>query len=310
MFEDLFKERGLSLERLHALVQLEGCGSLIKAAGNDKGKQSRYSHYLRELSEFFRVPLTARSGKGIRLTPAGRELATIVKKQFHSLLQFRQSNRKGAHLFRLGAADELLQWLVIPTLGSLRRIDNPFELLLRSLPASDIISKLQSEQLDFGLVPADAVPLNLHRAGVCTLTYAVIVPERLVAQRGYIDLKRALFDCPHAALRADAQSTQRMNKLAESLKGTFRPQLICDSIVQCVTAVKSGYFAAVIPLQFWSTDPQMPCHVVEGGLLNDLSQQISLTWHSRLLDVRGPAAKRIRDMLLTAIRSRGNNQLR
>jgi len=306
MFEDLIRDRGLSFERLYALLRLNECGSLIEAAGKDEGKQSRYSHYLSELSAFFRVPLTARSGKVIRLTPEGKELAAIVQEYFHALLQFRQQIRNEARLFRFGAADELLQWLVIPTIGSLRRKENPFELRLESLRTTEILSKLQAQQLDFGLV-TEVVPATLHRASVCMVKYAVIVPERLVPQRGMINLQRALLDCPHAAVTGDQQISERVAKLAENLKGNFRPELNCDSVAQCVTAVRSGYYAAVIPIQSWTPDSHLRYHVVEGAALDALNQAIVLVWHPRLMEIRGPAARRLKDTLLSSLRLRGSS---
>src|SRR6266851_1802866 len=105
MFIELLTDRGLSLSSLNALLRLSECGSLIKAARDDRGLQSRYSHYLRDLSRFFGTELTVRAGKSIRLTPAGEELAQIARDSFQSLLQFRQNVRKEPHAFRLGADD-------------------------------------------------------------------------------------------------------------------------------------------------------------------------------------------------------------
>jgi DNA-binding transcriptional LysR family regulator len=302
MFEFLFNEQGLSIERLHALVRLNECGSLIKAAGNDKGKQSRYSHYLRELSVFFGIELTARAGKVIRLTPAGKDLARIAQQHFESLLQFRQSVRSEPRDFRIGASDGLLQWLVIPTIGTLRRIDSPFRMILRSLRTAETIDMLQAQRLDFGLIRANAAFAGLKRAAVGIMRYAVVVPERLVSQRGLLTLKKALLDCPHAIVGSDAQMTQRMNELAKGLGGHFRPELICDSVAHCVTAIRSGYYAALIPLQSWSLDSPVPCHLVEGAPLERLNQPVVLAWHPRLMDVGGQPANRMKDMLLIALR--------
>ena len=93
MFTELFGEHGFWMERLLALLQLEEQGSLIKAAGDDKGRQSRYSHHLRELSAFFGVELTGRAGKKLQLTPAGKELAQIARQYFRSLESYRQKVR-------------------------------------------------------------------------------------------------------------------------------------------------------------------------------------------------------------------------
>ena len=302
MFEKLFSEQGLSIERLHALIQLNECGSLIKAAGNDKGKQSRYSHYMRELSVFFGVELTTRVGKIVQLTSAGKDLAQIVQEHFQSLQQFKQNVRNQPRDFRIGAEDGLLQWLVLPTVGKLRRTDHPFRLVLQSLEETRTIDMLLAQRMDFGLVRANVAPAALKRVQVCTLRHAVVVPERLVPQRGLLTLRRALLDCPHAVVRTDEQMAQRINSLAQSMDGQFTPELVCDSVSHCVTAVRSGYYAALLPIQSWKTDAEMPCHVVEGPSLGSLDKAIVLVWHPRLIEVGGRVAVRMREILTAALK--------
>ncbi len=53
MFESLFSERGLSLDRLKVLIEVRDAGSIAQAAPGDPVRQSQYSRQLRELSEFF-----------------------------------------------------------------------------------------------------------------------------------------------------------------------------------------------------------------------------------------------------------------
>lgn len=301
MFNELFNQQGLSLERLHVLLQLRACGSLIKAAGNDKGRQSRYSHCLRELSEFFGVELTTRAGKIIRLTAAGNQLAQIAQEHLQSLLQFRQEIRKELQTFRLAARDELLQWLVIPTIGLLRRSESPAQIVLQTRQLDEIVEMLQEQQLDFGLMPTNTIPSALKYTHVCTMKYAIVVPERLAPQRGMLTLKKALLECPHAATGSDDEIMHRINSLAKDLAGQFRPELTCDSVSHCVTAVRSGYYAALIPLQSWTPDSKVPCQVVEGAGLEVLDQPISLAWHPRLMEVRGPVAKQMKTALLAAL---------
>jgi len=43
MFEKLFAESGLSLDRLRALLEVNAAGSIVKAAIGDPVKQSQYS---------------------------------------------------------------------------------------------------------------------------------------------------------------------------------------------------------------------------------------------------------------------------
>lgn len=305
MFEELFTEEGLSLERLNALIQLSDAGSLLRAAGDDKGRQSRYSHYLRELSGFFGTKLTTRVGKSIRLTPAGEELVRLSREHFQDLLQFRRDARSEAQEFRLGAGDSLHQWLVVPAVGSLRRPGRSFRFVLEGLRTIEIVARLDEQRLDFGLLRADAVPKSLKSEPVCEIKYAVIVPERLVPQRGMLTLKNALFDCPHAALGSDGQMSQRIQQLAIELKGRFAPELVCDTLSHCLTAVRSGYYASILPLKSWTAGPEMPCHIVEDALLDALDRSVVLAWNPRLMELRGGGASAIKDKLLVAFCERG-----
>ena len=79
MFERVFAESGLSLDRLRALVEVGAAGSIVRAAGGDPGRQSQYSRQIKELEDFFQTGLVERHGKGIRLTAGGRELARISR---------------------------------------------------------------------------------------------------------------------------------------------------------------------------------------------------------------------------------------
>src|SRR5689334_20720757 len=79
MFERLFAENGLSLDRLRALLEVGAAGSIVKATGGDPVRQSQYSRQIKELEDFFRVKLVEREGNGTRLTANGRELVRISR---------------------------------------------------------------------------------------------------------------------------------------------------------------------------------------------------------------------------------------
>ncbi len=70
MFENLFAERGLSLDRLKVLIEVRDAGSNAQAAPGDPVRQSQYSRQLRELSEFFGCEVAQRRGKILKLTTA------------------------------------------------------------------------------------------------------------------------------------------------------------------------------------------------------------------------------------------------
>lgn len=305
MFSRFLTPRGLSLERMHALVQLSETGSLIRAAGGNSGRQSRYSHYLRELSEFFGVPLTEKAGKAIRLTAAGEDLARIAREQLQALQNFQRSVKPTSREWRIGAGDNLLQWVLIPALGSLRRRAKSERFAVSNQRTGDIVSNLQTQRLDFGLVRTDAVVAPLEAEAVCVIRYVIIVPRRIMSR--YLSVKAALLECPHAAVAGDGQLIQRIKEKAARMGGVFQPELRCDSLGQCLAAVRTGSYAALLPSYVVEPEMAAECIVVDDDL-DDLNRSISFAWSPRALDVIGRAAVKARDDLAAALKEQAEQR--
>lgn len=306
MFENLLGRKGLSIERLHALVLLSDHGSLIKAAKGDFGLQSRYSHYLRELSAFVGTPLTRKEGRAIRLTPAGEELANLVRLQFRALLEFQSRATGMIQQVGIGAGDSLLQWLLIPALGSMRRPGKKQAVKVENLRTNDLVRRLQEQRLDFGLIRSNAVPEDLDSVKVCVVKYVIVVPQRLAPRR--LDLETALLNCPHAMVGGDGELVQKLRSLAIEKGGVFQPELVCDSIGQCMAAVRTGTFAAVLPTQAWENTPDFECEIVDEEGLVELDRPIALTWSPRNLEAMGAALSSFRDDLKLALIDEANHR--
>jgi DNA-binding transcriptional LysR family regulator len=299
MFEQFLQRKGLSVERLHALILLSEHGSLIKAAKGDFGLQSRYSHYLRELSGFIGTPLTRKEGRSIRLTPAGEELAGLVRTQFRTLLEFQGRAVGSVQQVVVGAGDSLLQWLLIPVLGSMRQPGKKQSVKVESLRTVDLVRRLQEQRLDFGLIRCNAVPVGLSSVQVCVVKYVVVVPRRLAPRR--LDLQTALLSCPHATVGGDGELVQKLRSLAKDSGGIFQPELVCDSIGQCIAAVRTGGFAAVLPAQAWENAPDLECEVLDEEDLAELDRPVALAWSPRNLEALGAAMDSIRESLILAL---------
>ena len=305
MFEDLFRTGGLSHERLNTLLKLSEAGSLIKAADNNLGKQSRLSHHLRELAQYFGVELIEKSGRSVRLTPAGQSLVQLTREHFLALQSFRNQTTGAIHTLRVAAGDILLQWLLVPAIGRVRRPNNPIRFELSSLPARDIVEQLNERRIDFGLLRADALAKPLKHAIICDQGYAIFVPQRLVPTRGMLTIKSALLDCPHAVIGGDGPLLNQLTELAGRLGGIFHPELVCDSIGQCVAAVETGVFAAELPVQARPYSSVKDYVVVEDDSLDKLKRKIAFAWHPRTADVTGPLGTKTRQALVDALKHRG-----
>lgn len=301
MFEKLFERKGLSLDRLHALIQLADEGSLIGAAGGDSGVQSRYSHYLKELSTYFGVELTERVGKTVRLTASGEKLVRLAREHFDNLLRFKDEVDGRASRFRLGAGESILQSLVIPTIAALRRPSGNVVFSLNNLGPEEIISRLADQRLDFGLVTRDAPLKTLTAKLVCRVRQIIVVPDQIGSRRGMLTLGQALLDCPHASLIGERALQQSLKEIALSLGGRFEPELQCDSVSQCVAAVRTGCFAAVLPVWSWDANTTLSHAICEDPRLDELDRELMLVWNPRLMKTHGAAAAEAAEALVSQI---------
>ncbi len=296
MFKEFLQQDGLTLTRLHTLVQLAEAGSLTVATGGDTGRQSRMSHHLKELRDFFGAPLTERSGKSVRLNAKGMELAALARQQFGAMQNFRRSLQTGGHEWKIGAGDSLLQWLLIPAVG---RGSPDRHYRIHNLRTAEVAAQVQDERLDFGLIRKNAVPASLAAADICFLTYVIVIPRRL--QQRNRTVQSALTDLPHAAIAGEGQLTEQLRTIAGGLGGNYRARILCDSLGQCLAAVKTGGFAAVLPAHVVSEATAGEIEVIETDL-DELNRPISLIWNRRTMEMLGRVAVRMKDELLGHLR--------
>lgn len=307
MFEDLVGSKFLTFDRLHAVIRLSEAGSLIEAAKRDHDVASRLSHRLGELSKFFGTALTTRAGRKLRLTPAGEALARLAREQLLGIQAFRDEAKGMVRTYNIGAGDNLMQWLVVPAIGRIRRDKNLVRLTLCNLRTEQIVARLKERRIEFGVVRKDAIEEPLAHVRICEQKYAVFVPRRLVPSRGALSLEEALLESPHAAIAGEGQLIERLRSLAAKMGGRFAPELTCDSIGQCVAAVRTGAFAAVLPVQAWSGGAARECVVVEDEALEALNRVLVLAWHPETLEVIGDPARKLQRLLSDALKKAGED---
>src|SRR5688572_8563523 len=122
MFSSLFARRGLSLDRLKALLEVGAAGSIVSAAGADPVRQSQFSRQIKELENFFQTKLVERQGRGMRLTANGKELARISRFFLLGLSNFHRGCFAEEQTFRVGAPATFIQRFLLPVLSTARNL--------------------------------------------------------------------------------------------------------------------------------------------------------------------------------------------
>ncbi len=300
MFERLFAKNGLSLDRMRVLLEVRAVGSIVKAAGDDPHRQSQYSRQLKELGEYFGTELTERKGRGIALTPAGEELAILIKEHFEALGNFsRRIEDEPVPVF-VGAGESFIQWLLIPAAHKLQQAVPDITLRFTNLTSLDIAEKLLTRDLDFGVLRRAAVPPTLEQHVLGRGNFSLYVPKKLLTCDDGKRDKSLLARLPMAIMPGEAAFARQFFQLAEKQGIRLNTQLECDSFTAMASAVQTGHYAAVLPdharPSLDGTIERIPI-----PMLKSLATEISLAWLKRKVGLR-PEMDKVRAWLVKNVR--------
>ncbi len=291
MFDSLFSERGLSLDRLKVLIEVRDAGSIAQAAPGDPVRQSQYSRQLRELSEFFGCEVAQRRGKILKLTPQGERLAELAREQLRSLEDFRSECKQQSVAFTIGAGDSLLQWLVIPRLGKIIDEFPGTHFATTNLRTNEIVQQLTDCRLDFGIIRKNAMAPGLKSVSLGVVSYVALVPEALARTKKKLSLQQALAELPLATQTTDGQFTSGLRSIAKDADVPLAPALACQSFPQTMAALRSGRFWAIVPELAARDLLSGTAHRLTDTSLAQLDREAMLAWNPRLVRVRPNAAK-------------------
>lgn len=291
MFEKLFSERGLSLDRLRVLVEVQAAGGIAQAAPGDPVRQSQYSRQLRELSEFFGCEVAQRRGKQLKLTAEGARLAELAREQLRSLDDFRAECASELVDYKVAAGDSIIQWLVIPRLGDVLAKSGGLRFTTLNLRTNDIVQQLADGRVDFGIIRRDALADGLKSASLGQWHYKLVTPTALLGTKAKATAGDILGRIPQAAQTTDGQFSRRVQTMMEKLGLDTRPVLSCQSFPQTLAAVRSERFGAILPELAVADLPKSRFAQTGGAPLRELSRELLLAWNPRLTRVRPTAVK-------------------
>lgn len=286
MFEELLSRRGISFDRLRALVNVAQAGSIAKAAEGDANRQSQYSRQLKELETFFGTELTQRQGKNLKLTAGGTRLAQIAREALHGLNDFDAENQNQPITVTVGAGDSLLQWLLLPKLGVLQTKLPRTRILLRNCRTRDIVSGLNDLTLDLGLIRETGISARHKRTRLIKLTYSIFVPKKLLPAKSGADCRWILENVPLAVQASTGSFEKALEEEAEHLSIKLNIRLGCESFPQACRAVLSGYYAAILPSIAAAELDQQTYAEFPAPLLKARERMICIAWNPRLIRTR------------------------
>jgi DNA-binding transcriptional LysR family regulator len=300
-FGRLFSEKGLSLDRLRTLVEVDEAGNIVSAAPDDPSRQSQISRQLAELERFFCVELKQKFGKSIRLTSAGHQLAKITRQYLHSVELFRDSCHNHLTEVTLGAGDSLLHWILLPRFQKLREAVGPSIVQLQDLQNAAICQRLQDHVLDFGLLRSDLVTRGtLTGKSLGKFGYSLFIPDKLLPRGSKATEAQLLQDLPLASQGDHTLFQQRLEEVAESRKWKLNIQLLCESFPQAAQILEQGEIAVILPDLARLTMDFSTVWAFPLKSLRELDREIYLAWQPHHLETRPHLAGAV-DKLTTAL---------
>jgi DNA-binding transcriptional LysR family regulator len=288
MFEKLFAQSGLSLDRLKAFAEIVAAGGITAAAGEDSNRQSQLSRQLKELERYFGAELLKRGRGPMRLTAAGKQLHQIVGQTFSALGEFHQSCAQQPVELVLGAGESLIQWLLLPRLARLQAQHPQVNLTLQNLRTDEILDGLVEGCLDLGVVSRPATHPALAAAPLGRLDYGLFVPAGAVkelaahAKHG----SDILGTLPLAELAGSSSISAALEQEARKRRLTLDLRWRFSSYPQLAQALLCLKVGVVMPTLAQDSLPAGAYELIRLPFLDQLTRRLALVWNRKLVDVR------------------------
>lgn len=300
MYENLFAQSGLSLERLKTFREIVAAGGITAAAGDDSNRQSQFSRQLKELERYFGVELLKRGRGPAELTDAGQRLYEIVGHTLRALEEFRGTCSGQPIELVIGAGESLIQWLLLARLPGLSEAHPRLTVTFQNLKTDEILGNVLDGSVDFGVVSRYEPNRLLSSAPLGKLGFCLFVPDGLLPTNPKLKLKSDILgQLPLAMLEGSAGIRHAVEQEAERVGVKLNVRLRFSSYPQLAQAVQTLDVAAIMPQLAAASFKQSEVRVVTLPFLTPLSRQVSLVWNRKTADVRPAIAKYAR--LLPAI---------
>jgi DNA-binding transcriptional LysR family regulator len=292
MFEKLFAQSGLSLERLKTFREIVAAGGITAAAGIDSNRQSQFSRQLKELERYFGVELLKRGRGPIKLTEAGQQLYEIVGHTLRTLEEFHATCAGQPVELVVGAGESLIQWLLLPRLSGLAAAHSHLAITFHNLKTDEILHRLLDGGVDFGVVSRCEPHRALASASLGKIEFRLFAPAVLLPANRRGKLKSDILShLPLAMLEGSPGIRQAIEQEAQRIGIKLDVRLRFSSYPQLAQAVQHLGVAAIMPKLAAESFQGTDVRAVPLPFPENLSRQVSLIWNRKMAEVRPAIAK-------------------
>lgn len=290
----------IDLRLLRSFLSVARTGSLTRAALAVHVTQPALSQQMRELAGLMGVALLDRVGRGVELTPAGKELFSSLEPLLGELeaalgaVSERSLEIRGT--LRIGAIGTYARALVVPSVASLLTRHPQLRVQVDELTAAQIDSALQDNQIDIGLAFSDLSRGDISQCPLFEETLALIGRSHPGAARGSVSLEEVA-GLPLALLNRTFTMRRQIDEVfrAEQRRLDVRLELGNVDSLLCLAQISD---LAVITSSLGARDPDSL--QIRPILHDGLKRTAALRW--RRGRSAGAAVNAWRDLLAEQIR--------
>lgn len=146
----------INLEYYKIFYYVAKLGKVTLAAEALSISQPAVSQAIKHLESATSMALFVRTGKGVRMTPAGEMLYSYVKVGYEYLMHGEQKLKEMADLdygeIRIGASDMTLQFFLLPYLQQFHEQYSGVRLKVTNGPTPETLRYMQEGRIDFGVI--------------------------------------------------------------------------------------------------------------------------------------------------------------
>ncbi len=297
MFENLFAERGFSMDRLKALVEVSQAGSISRAVGGNSVRQSQYSRQIKELEEFFGIRLTRKKGKVLVLTSAGQELVRLACEYFSMLDEFRSNCKDIPRRYTIGGGDSIHHWLISPILSKLSLQGRSWLFAIKNLRNNEVAEMLYSMDIDFGILRKNLITADILKyKTIRRVRYALYVPRVLMPKGGKRDFAWCMENIPCSTLAFGSSFAIMLKNCCADAGIDVKIALETQSFPFAAEMLRSKNYCAILP-EMCESSIDGNVYKIQPPFFKALERDIVFAWNPRLLQVR-PSVKPIIDFFL------------
>ena len=236
MPEPVISLGGLSIERLRSFCQIVEAGSAAAAAKRNSILPGQLSRQIKDLEASLGTKLFSKEGKHLKLTAGGMRLAALTNAYFAGLQELKEEEGNESRPMVLGAGDSVVRWLLVPRLVEVLVAAGGF-VDIGTYRTGAIIDRLESGQLDVGLIRSDAESDGLERLTFPTLRYVLMVPRSFLPDKSAAGIKNIRL-LPFIMLTGDGRFVRSVELVAKTNGIALQARARVESFGLAVEAAK------------------------------------------------------------------------